>query len=81
MPFSGSPVARVQILSRREELFLQQPWAGETEHGIRRASLVIGTARTTTAEALLSDERGCGLTVYPYVSSVHEKAQQVSLLM
>lgn len=56
-------VARVEIVRRREELLLEQSWAGEAEHGVRRSSFVIRSTCTATTEALLSDECSSGLAV------------------
>ena len=56
-------VGWVKIFRNGKEFFLDHTRACKAEHGVRRTSLVIRAARSTSAKALLTDERGCGLAI------------------
>lgn len=63
-------VGRIEVLGDREEFLLDKPRTSEAEHGVRRTSLIIRAAGSTSAETLLADERSGSLTVYRKVSNL-----------
>lgn len=74
-------VGRIEVFGNGEELLLDKTRAGEAEHGVRRAGLVVSTASTAATEALLANRGGGGLAVYRFVSIVIRKDDVHSLLM